>query len=395
MLNLRPVLYGASEGSWSTFRESQEIERHQDARSKSASIRAGNVHARGISSRCPWPLGTFVIMYISNKPQPPASLASPVSSKSGLWVWDGCYVTGKTQSARLDEVDEPVTGPEQQEYCGGIVSEFECTQQPPCKRHCSWERFLASDKHCPPDEAPTVEATATGATTSKKQVTIIKGRLSRKTSDARPSLSDSEQEKDDDVVNRNAPVTSAEEMWNYPSFMWEQVDTNRHMFRTPFVSSRRDFLNYIADLIENMDYSTSWSGVDQPGSTLVVMIDELSAKLGRPVKHMRHRHAIEKSPSSRKELLDHPSPPEHMAGDLSDAWQPHIKVKIDQLIQKGCVPTLDDLQSIIMNPANVRAKMPCVICREDCAFERTGFHVAGCGSTTVTEYSKCLGACVD
>ena len=66
---------------------------------------------------------------------------------------------------------------------------------------------------------------------------------------------------------------------------------------------------YLIQAFQRATYSTSFSGIDAPGSAMCVAAATMSGRTGTPIRKPDHAHAVEWFPSSQKELLLHPSPP--------------------------------------------------------------------------------------
>jgi len=103
------------------------------------------------------------------------------------------------------------------------------------------------------------------------------------------------------------------------------------------------------DWCEQMDgstMSTSFSGIETPATCLMMLGYTFCHELGIPLDnapHMTHKYAIEWNSQARGEILKHPSPPEHLFGDIEDFWDESVRAKLpalkdNNLIQDVLVP---------------------------------------------------------
>ncbi|CAL1154008.1 unnamed protein product [Cladocopium goreaui] len=92
--------------------------------------------------------------------------------------------------------------------------------------------------------------------------------------------------------------------------------------------------------------STSFSGIETPATCLMMLGYTFCHELGIPLDnapHMTHKYAIEWNSQARGEILKHPSPPEHLFGDIEDFWDESVRAKLpalkdNNLIQDVLVP---------------------------------------------------------
>lgn len=127
-----------------------------------------------------------------------------------------------------------------------------------------------------------------------------------------------------------------------------------------------DSWNSLKQLFKRMSitqYSTAFSGIDSPGTAMNQLLLSLNVKLNRRRRrtlsqatnkvvakkakhnshcHMGHLFAIEWEPHSQRELLQHPSSPRCLFGDIADFAAPIVKSQLDKFINN------DQLQTVLL-----------------------------------------------
>lgn len=124
-----------------------------------------------------------------------------------------------------------------------------------------------------------------------------------------------------------------------------------------------DSWNSLMQLFKRMSitqYSTAFSGIDSPGTAMNQLLLRLKVKLNRRRRrtlvqtvnklgrkkikhcHMDHLFGVEWEPHSQRELLQHPSCPRCLFGDIADFAAPIVKSQLDKFINN------DQLQTVLL-----------------------------------------------
>ena len=79
--------------------------------------------------------------------------------------------------------------------------------------------------------------------------------------------------------------------------------------------------------------STSYSGIDAPGTSMLMMLASLEHIFGIPTKHQHPHHlwSVEWEPSCRKELQAHPCKSDCLFGDISEFLPKHVRSQMQSL----------------------------------------------------------------
>lgn len=167
-------------------------------------------------------------------------------------------------------------------------------------------------------------------------------------------------------------------MFAWPQFSLEKLDEiNRELSPTDSV------WDMLRDRYENTSFSTAFSGVDAPGTSIACLQVALERKLGVPVPSMPHLHAIEWYGPSQEELKTHPHAPQHLAGDITDFFHQKIQKQVMRLHKIGKV--MDILPQLVMSGKAVRRTAYCMQCRRECEVPMASIHIAG---TPCTDWSS-------
>jgi hypothetical protein len=122
-------------------------------------------------------------------------------------------------------------------------------------------------------------------------------------------------------------------------------------------------LGHLAARMRNLSYSTSFSGVDAPGTSLAMLVATITAML--PGTHLRdalHLHACESYSESQAELLLHPSRPCHIYPNILHFFSDSVAKKIAEL-EKSTALSMDDFEPIVRSPSSFgSSSVPCLIC---------------------------------
>ncbi len=102
-------------------------------------------------------------------------------------------------------------------------------------------------------------------------------------------------------------------------------------------------LRRLCNTIESSSLSTCFSGIETPGTSMLMLGQAISQQLGEPLNnapHMRHTYAVEWNSRARDEILNHPNCPEHVFGNVEDFWSPNIAAKIKALVHNNLVDSV-------------------------------------------------------
>ena len=122
-----------------------------------------------------------------------------------------------------------------------------------------------------------------------------------------------------------------------------------------------DGLQSLRNMFKRMslsEYSTSFSGIDCPGTALNQMMADLNMKINRRRRRtivqraklternvhrtMKHKFGIEWQAHSQRELLRHPSKPACLFGDIAGFAAPVVREQLKSLVNN------DQLQSVLL-----------------------------------------------
>lgn len=90
-------------------------------------------------------------------------------------------------------------------------------------------------------------------------------------------------------------------------------------------------LQALAERMGISTVSTSYSGVDAPGTSIAMIAATLEHVFHVKAKHPKHLFAVEWEPSCRDELQHHPVQSECLFGDISDFLVPQMKRQMMEL----------------------------------------------------------------
>ncbi len=142
-------------------------------------------------------------------------------------------------------------------------------------------------------------------------------------------------------------------------------------------------LEYLDHALKEWDYSTSFSGLDAPGTSMSVHAVTLSVRMGRGVAGMRepkHKLAVENFKPSQAELKAHPTArPACMHSDQRGYWKPAVAKTLAELKSSGVQLTKSILMPLILQGRNaVNLSQPCLIHKgQSCPVPRVRIHIAG------------------
>ena len=101
---------------------------------------------------------------------------------------------------------------------------------------------------------------------------------------------------------------------------------------------RESMLKDMMGAMSEFTMSTSFRGIDAPGTAFLALGMGLCQSLDLGMEHMprpRNHFAIEWLPASQRELLRHPHQAEHIFGDISDFYEPAVKARLDSIVNEG------------------------------------------------------------
>jgi hypothetical protein len=148
-------------------------------------------------------------------------------------------------------------------------------------------------------------------------------------------------------------------------------------------------MGYLEHALNNWDYTTAFSGIDAPGTSLAVHAATLSFLLGRGVGGVReptHKLAVECYKPSQNELKAHPTAaPNCLHTDQNGYWKPSVKAALDKLKANGTPLNKVVLLPLIRQGRNaVNLYQPCLMhsargpsSKVTCDVPRARVHIAG------------------
>ena len=143
-------------------------------------------------------------------------------------------------------------------------------------------------------------------------------------------------------------------------------------------SDRHAYLQSLQTAMASVSMSTSFSGIDTPATSLMMLAAGLFDELGVDsteldtqlvLKHTpRNLWACEWFSRSQDELLRHPHQPDHVFSDINSFWLKSIGNRIEALVDKQLINTV--LKRLVLTTSTVKATGYCVKCRKDCEVSR-------------------------
>jgi site-specific DNA-cytosine methylase len=142
-----------------------------------------------------------------------------------------------------------------------------------------------------------------------------------------------------------------------------------------------DIIKSLAASLAVLTYSTSFSGIDMPGTSMKLMACQLSAELGQYISSPGHLWAVEHDDHCRRELMKHPCKPHCLFGDIL-AFASLVLLQLAKqctLSLENCVPLLEKAAKLIELSAS------CALHGMKCKLVRASMHIAG---TPCVEWSS-------
>ena len=169
-------------------------------------------------------------------------------------------------------------------------------------------------------------------------------------------------------------VTSLEDMMS-----WAADDMNTIESLLPAGA-----VQYIAAKLSSSTYSTSFSGIDSPGSAMCCAAAHLSERLGVKVSPGKHLSAVEWYSPSQAELGIHPSPPDCIFKDISNFWKLAVAKEMQSLKDSGIALSRSVMMPLIrqcgkgnLSTGAVHNFAWCVVHRKLCRVRQAQFHWSG------------------
>ena len=141
----------------------------------------------------------------------------------------------------------------------------------------------------------------------------------------------------------------------------------------------------LAESLDGATVSTSFSGVDSPGTALEIICLHLETTLNieRPV--VKHLSAIEWYAESARELLCHPSRPSCLFRNISNFYEPSVKTVIDAARARNEKVGFETLLPAITSNKAMRSFAHCTVHGKECQIIAADHHTAG---SPCTDFSK-------
>ena len=103
-------------------------------------------------------------------------------------------------------------------------------------------------------------------------------------------------------------------------------------------------LKGLLEKVQLSSMSTSYSGIDAPGVSVLNLLSYAQEELAMTVTHPEHVFAIEWNKHCQHELLVHPSCPSCLFGDLEEFLSPMLRSQIPELLRSQRLqPVLEPL----------------------------------------------------
>ena len=179
-----------------------------------------------------------------------------------------------------------------------------------------------------------------------------------------------------------ATVASTADMYAWPDYALDKIDGMDEVGS----SCDESLVDLLRDRCESTSFTTAFSGVDAPGTSIGCIKVALESRLRTAIPDMDHLHAIEWYQASQEELRLHPHGPKHIAGNIMQFYQSAIAQKLEELQKIG--RAMEVLPDLIKSGKAVRRAAPCLVCNRTCAVPEARLHIAG---TPCTDWSS-MGA---
>ncbi len=146
----------------------------------------------------------------------------------------------------------------------------------------------------------------------------------------------------------------------------------------------------IAERLGRDTMSTSFSGIDAPGTARTMLHRELEERLGRKVTMGAHEWAIDSDLDCRRELECHPDAANHIFGDIREFWQPSVAAALAAMKRRGEKLTYHKLIGMVKSRKSVKTEAYCYRHQRPCCLSRTRFTAAGPPCTPFSSMGKQL-----
>mgnify|MGYP007004378985 CR=1 FL=1 len=131
----------------------------------------------------------------------------------------------------------------------------------------------------------------------------------------------------------------------------------------------QDNLRITHKKLDEFTFSTSFSGVDTPSTSFLMVATYLNAMLGLGIDKpslptFKNLWACEWNSTSRTELLDHPHGPMHLFDDIGKFWTPSVLNRIPSFVNFALIETI--LLPLVMTGFAVVDFAHCHCCGQLC-----------------------------
>jgi hypothetical protein len=136
-------------------------------------------------------------------------------------------------------------------------------------------------------------------------------------------------------------------------------------------------LAHLADRLSSCTTSTCFSGIDSPGTADQLLAGALSDELGEPVPAPRHLAACELDQECVRELLAHPSKPEHIFSDVRGFMKPALLEQIRREQARGNIVSLGSLAPVVASGLAAQKTGWCTVHSRMCTYPTATLHTSG------------------
>ena len=132
----------------------------------------------------------------------------------------------------------------------------------------------------------------------------------------------------------------------------------------------------LSDQMNDFRYSTAYSGIDTPGSSLMMMVQQVRRSRWSVIEP-QHVFAFEKDLQCQQELSFHPNAPACIFKDLDSLWVKQAAQKIALLRAQGMTISLQSLLPLVRSGRSIKHESACCIHNKSCPLKKSDIHIAG------------------
>jgi site-specific DNA-cytosine methylase len=165
-----------------------------------------------------------------------------------------------------------------------------------------------------------------------------------------------------------ATCSSIEDLFAWPVHFLDVMETK---FGKSFVAR-------LGQGLDGFTYSTAFSGIDSPGCSLEMLVNEIATRTGTKRATTSHLCAVERDQECVAELLCHPTPPACIFSDQCDFWSESVSKQFDKMEAGGALSFDNALPFVLKCPeVFVSPTAYCCVHRRQCRYAEARLHIAG------------------